>query len=79
MLGSGAKSPDQVLVNNQLLKLQGKYETRIYCVSCTSHKSWTGFPCRWCPVDGNCHPYDAIITNPCRISQNIVNKERVPT
>ena len=54
-------------------------KTRIDCISCTSHPSWTGFPCRWCPVDGKCHPYGAIITNPCRISQNIVNKERCPT
>ena len=54
-------------------------KTRVDCISCTSHPSWTGFPCRWCPVDGKCHPYGAIITNPCRISQNIVNKERCPT
>ena len=50
-------------------------KTMTTCVSCTSHKSWSGSSCRWCPKDEKCHAYGAIFTNPCRRSQNIVNKE----
>ena len=50
-------------------------KTMTTCVSCTSHKSWSGSSCRWCPKDERCHAYGAIFTNPCRRSQNIVNKE----
>ena len=56
--------------------------TKTNCSSCTNHLSWSGFPCRWCPKDEKCHARGAIFTNPCRKSQNIVNKfncNRTPT
>ena len=53
--------------------------TKTNCTSCTSHKSWSGRPCRWCPKDGKCHAHGAIWTNPCTQSQNIVKKESCPT
>ena len=56
--------------------------TKTDCISCTSHKSWSGASCRWCPKDSKCHAHGAIFTNPCRRSQNIVNKfncNRTPT
>ena len=48
--------------------------TKTDCISCTSHKNWSGASCRWCPKDSKCHAHGAIFTNPCRRSQNIVNK-----
>ena len=46
--------------------------------SCTSNLSWSGFPCRWCPVDGKCHAHGAVATNLCCSSQNIVKTESCP-
>ena len=48
--------------------------TKTDCISCTNHLSWSGASCRWCPKDEKCHAHGAIFTNPCRRSQNIVNK-----
>ena len=42
------------------------------CVSCTSHKSWSGQPCRWCPRDDECHAHGAVLANPCSRAENIV-------
>ena len=43
------------------------------CVSCTTHQSWSGDNCRWCPQDNECHAY-LIAVNPCSSSENIVDK-----
>ena len=48
--------------------------TKKDCVSCTSHKSWSGSSCRWCPRDEKCHAHGAVLTNPCSRSENIVDK-----
>ena len=43
------------------------------CVSCVTHKSWSGANCRWCPRDHACHAFGSV-ANPCSRSQNIVNE-----
>ena len=43
------------------------------CVSCTSHKSWSGQPCRWCPRTNKCHAHGAVLTNKCSRTENVVD------
>lgn len=45
------------------------------CVTCTSHESWSGDPCRWCPVDLKCHAKGSLL-NKCSITQNIIDPKK---
>ena len=45
------------------------------CVTCTTHKTWSGDPCRWCPVDRQCRAKGSWF-NKCSITQNIVDKNK---
>lgn len=44
------------------------------CFSCVQTKSWSGDPCRWCPVDQKCHAKGSLL-NDCENWQNIVAEE----
>lgn len=47
------------------------------CVTCTSHKTWSGANCRWCPLDRECHAQGSVV-NSCRKEQNIVSSHLCP-
>ena len=57
-------------------KIRIKLETcnsKKSCVSCTSRRSWSGQPCRWCPRTNKCHAHGAVFTNKCSRTENVVD------
>jgi len=49
------------------------------CFDCASNKTWTGKPCRWCPLpnDNHCHA-EGSIDNKCSKDQQITNPAMCP-
>jgi len=54
-------------------------DTFTSCKSCASAKTWTGAPCRWCPLDNDmsCHTEGSLF-NKCSSSQQITDASKCP-
>ena len=50
--------------------VNGKCNDHKDCVTCTSHKTWSGENCRWCPRDLACHAQGSLV-NKCSRTENI--------
>ncbi|KAL4239173.1 hypothetical protein ACF0H5_003875 [Mactra antiquata] len=45
------------------------------CKTCTRHKTWNQEPCRWCPLDQECHAKWSL-RNHCKWNQNILSERK---
>jgi len=52
-------------------------DTHTNCGECAANSSWTGYYCRWCPLqrDHNCHAEGSLV-NPCSGTQDITDSSR---
>ena len=81
-LGFGAWLPPPTEVKTQAMAMDvGKVECSDFtnCFDCASNRTWTGQPCRWCPLpnDNHCHA-EGSLANKCSKDQQITDLTKCP-